>query len=275
MTFHRLIGKSVISFFRDDGLLLAASLSYFTMMALVPFCLFLVALFGQLLGNYPDFYSFLYGRLSSLFPSATERIAGDIVNLISHKGLGKVSLLLYGLLSFQLFLTVEKALNVIFRIKKKRPFLHSVVASVIVITLVIVLIGLSFAAASVIPLIKELKPYFPGVRLGRVTTFTVGYVLPFIMVLVTMTVVYRILPRAAVSTAHAFRGASFTTVMLEIGKHVFTWYVVSVSQFGRVYGSLTAFVLFLLWLYYSSSLFLIGAGIVYNLGGTRKARGEV
>jgi len=274
LTFHRLIGKSVLSFFREDGLLLAASLSYFTMMALVPFCLFLVALFGQLLGNHPDFYNFLYGRLSSLFPSATERIAGDIVNLISHKGLGKVSLLLYGLVSFQLFLTIEKALNVIFNIKKKRHILYSVVASLVVITLVIIVIGLSFAAASFIPLIKELKPYFPGVRLSRVTTFTIGYVLPFIMVLFAMTVVYRVLPRAAVSTRHAFMGACFTTVMLEIGKHAFTWYAVSVSQFGRVYGPLTAFVLFLVWLYYSSCLFLIGAGIVYNLGGARKARGE-
>lgn len=274
MTFHRLIGKSVISFFRDDGLLLAASLSYFTMMALVPFCLFLVALFGQLLGNYPDFYSFLYGRLTSLFPAATERIAKDIVNLISHKGLGKVSLLLYGLLSFQLFLTIEKAMNVIFRIKKKRPFLLKVVVSVVVITLVIVLIGISFAAASLIPLITELRPYFPGIRLSRVTTFTVGYILPFIMVLITMTMVYRILPQASVRTGHAFRGACFTTVMLEIAKHVFTWYAVSVVQFGRVYGPLTAFVLFLLWLFYSSSLFLIGAGIVYNLGGARKAGGD-
>lgn len=274
MTFPRLIGKSVLSFFRDDGLFLAASLSYFTMMALVPFCLFLVALFGQVLGNYPDFYNFLYGRLSSLFPSATERIAKDIVNLISHKGLGKVSLLLYGLLSFQLFLTIEKALNVIFRIKKKRPFLYSVVASVVVITLVIILTGLSFAAATVIPLIKELKPYFPGIRLGRVTAFTVGYVLPFIMVLITMTMVYRILPQASVRTGNAFRGACFTTIMLEIAKHVFTWYAVSVAQFGSVYGPLTAFVLFLLWLFYSSALFLIGAGIVYNLGRAKKAGGD-
>lgn len=274
MTFYRLIGKSVLSFFRDDGLFLAASLSYFTMMALVPFCLFLVALFGQVLGNYPDFYSFLYGRLSSLFPSATERIAKDIVTLISHKGLGKVSLLLYGLLSFQLFLTIEYALNVIFRIKKKRPILYSVVASVVVITLVILLIGLSFAAASVIPLIKELKPYIPGIRLGWVTAFTVGYILPFIMVLITMTMVYRILPQAAVRTGHAFRGACFTTIMLEVAKHVFTWYAVSVAQFGRVYGPLTAFVLFLLWLFYSSALFLIGAGIVYNLGRDRKAGGD-
>jgi membrane protein len=274
LTPHRLIGKSVVSFFRGDGLSLAASLSYFTMMAFVPFCLFLVSVFGQLLGNYPDFYNFLYSRLSSLFPTATEQIAKDIVNLISHKGLGKVSLLLYGLLSFQLFLTVEKALNVIFRIKNKRPLLLSFVVSVIVITLVIVLIGFSFIAASVIPLIRELKPYFPGIRLGRVTAFTVGYVLPFVMVLLTMTVVYRILPRTAVRTAHAFRGACFTTVMIEIAKHLFTWYVVSVAQFGRVYGPLTAFVLFLLWLFYSSALFLIGAEIVYNLGADRKAGDE-
>ncbi|MBA4373086.1 MAG: hypothetical protein C0402_09540 [Thermodesulfovibrio sp.] len=274
MTFPRLIGRSIVSFFRDDGLMLAASLSYFTMMALIPFCLFLMALFGQVLGNYPDFYNFLYVRLSSLFPTATERVAKDLVSLISHKGLGKVSLVLYGLLSFQLFLTIEKALNITFKIKKRRPLLQSVVASVAMITLIILLIGSSFATASVIPLISQLKPYFPGIRLGRITAFAVGYLLPFVMVLLTMTLVYRIMPRAVVRTAHAFKGACFTTVMLEIAKHAFTWYAMSIAQLGRVYGPLTAFVLFLLWLFYSCSLFLIGAGIVYNSGAMKKARGD-
>lgn len=242
------------------------------MMALLPFCLFLVAVFGQVLGSYPDFYAFLYSRLASFFPSATERVASDIVSLISHKGLGKVGLLLYGVLSLQLFLAIEKALNMIFRVRKKRPLLHSVVASVVVVTLIIGLIGFSFAAASLLPLLAQLKPYVPGLIPGRFTAFVVGYLLPFIMVLITLTLVYRILPRTIVSNAHAFRGACFTTVMLEIAKHAFTGYVVNLARFGMVYGPLTAFVLFLLWLFYSSSLFLIGAEIVYNSGGDRKGR---
>ncbi|TAN38532.1 MAG: YihY/virulence factor BrkB family protein [Nitrospirae bacterium] len=270
----RLIGRSIRDFFRDDGLMLAASLSYFSMMAFVPFCLFLVTLFGHVLGNHPEFSAFLYVKLSSFFPTAADEISRDIVNIISHKGLGKFSLLLYGLLSIQVFASLENSLNVVFKIEKRRRFIHALLMSVIVITLLIVLISLSFLAASVIPLISVLKPYIPGIRFGRVTAFILGYIIPFVMVLIMLTLVYRILPRTRVRLRNAFLGGVFTTTLIELAKHVFTWYVVSVARLGRVYGPLTAFVVFLLWMFYSSSLFLIGAEIVYNLGKTRKTRGE-
>ncbi len=58
MKFVRLAVRSVVEFFRDDGLMLAASLSYFGMMAVVPFGLFLVAIVGQVLGSSPGLYHF-------------------------------------------------------------------------------------------------------------------------------------------------------------------------------------------------------------------------
>jgi uncharacterized BrkB/YihY/UPF0761 family membrane protein len=60
----RIIGRSCIDFIRDNGLMLAGSLSYFTMMALVPFCLFLITVFGYFLGQYPDFYNFFLAKLT-------------------------------------------------------------------------------------------------------------------------------------------------------------------------------------------------------------------
>jgi membrane protein len=56
-----------------------------------------------------------------------------------------------------------------------------------------------------------------------------------------------------------------------VAKHLFTWYVGTVVKMGTIYGSLTAFVVFLLWVFYSSCIFLIGAEIVHNQGTNRKA----
>jgi len=39
---------------------------------------------------------------------------------------------------------------------------------------------------------------------------------------------------------------------------------------GAIYGSLTAIVTFLMWLFYSSSIFLVGAELVHNLGNSKK-----
>lgn len=254
--------------------MLAGSLSYFSMMAVVPFCLFLVSVFGQVLGSSPGLYHFFHDRLTSLFPAATDNISKAIARLISHRGFGGISLVLYAVLSYQLFASIEKSLNAVFKIRKRRSFLHSVMVSVVAVTMILLVVGISFAAASVIPLVSRLKPYLPGIQPGILAAYLIVYVVPFLMVLMTLTAIYRVFPRRPIPIVHALKGACFTTIFLEIAKHVFTWYVVSVAPMGRLYGSLTAFVVFLLWMFYSSCLFLIGAEIVYNLGRSKKVRGE-
>jgi len=249
----------------------AAAMSYFTMMAIVPFCLFLVTLFGYLLGHYPEFYNYFLRRLASLFPAVTKEIMQDISKLISYKGLGKVGLVLYGLLSYQVFASYEAALNAIFKVKTKRHFIYSMLISLSVVTLIIALLLLSFAATSVVPLLKGFSPFFPGLKIGKITQFLIRFVLPFILVLLVVTMLYILIPRTRVNFFHSFRGALFTTIFLEIAKHIFTWYVSSVSELGKIYGPLTAIISFLLWVYYSSSIFLIGAEIVHNSGTAGKA----
>ncbi|MBI5640737.1 MAG: YihY/virulence factor BrkB family protein [Nitrospirae bacterium] len=271
----RIVGRSIVDFIRDDGLILAGSISYFTMMALVPFCLFLITLFGYLLGQYPEFYRFFLNKLVNLFPDVTNAITQEILKLISFKGLGKFSLLLYGLLSYQVFASLENAMNKIFKVKKKRNIFFSILISLTVVTMIIAFLILSFGAASAIPLLTELRSYFPGIRIGRITGFIIRFVVPFVLILFSVTSIYMLIPKAKVRPAHAFGGAAFTTTLLEAAKYIFTWYVVSVVHFGKIYGSLTAFVVFLLWMFYSSCIFLIGAEIVHNMGSVKvKKRGE-
>jgi len=267
----RIIGRSIIDFFRDDGLMFAAAMSYFTMMAIVPFCLFVITLFGYLLGHYPEFYTFFLRRLVNFFPEVTNEIMQDISKLISFKGIGKVGLVLYGLLSYHVFASYEAALNAIFKVKTKRRFIFSVLISLSVVTLIIVLLMLSFAATSIVPLLKGFSPLLPGLKLGKITQFIIRFVLPFILVLLVVTMLYILIPKTRVNFFHSLRGAMFTTIFIEIAKHIFTWYVSSVVELGKIYGPLTATISFLLWVYYSSSIFLIGAEIVHNSGTATKA----
>jgi len=266
----RIIGRSVIDFFRDDGMMFAAAMSYFTMMAIVPFCLFVITLFGYLLGHYPEFYNFFLRRLMNFFPEVTNEIMQDISKLISLKGIGKVGLVLYGLLSYQVFASYEAALNAIFKVKQKRRFIFSVLISLSVVTLIIALLMLSFAATSIVTLLKAFSPFLPALKLGKITQFIIRFVLPFILVLLVVTMLYILIPKTRVNFFHSLRGAIFTTIFMEIAKHIFTWYVSSVVELGKIYGPLTAIISFLLWIYYSSSIFLIGAEIVHNSGTARE-----
>jgi len=112
--------------------------------------------------------------------------------------------------------------------------------------------------------LAPLKEFFPVLKMSRITSIFIGFVIPFILMFLTVTTVYILLPKKSVGLAHACSGALFTTIFLEVAKHLFTFYVRHVFRLGTIYGPLSAFVIFLLWVYYSSCIFLIGAKVVYN-----------
>ncbi len=264
MRYLKIIVRSFADFLKDGGIVLAGSISYFTMMALVPFCLFLLTIFGYLLGYYYGFYQFFSNKLINFFPAITSGITKELGKLITFKDIGKLSLVLYGILSLPVFSSIENALNVIFKVKKKRAFFQSIILSLVIVTLIIIMLIVSFVATSLIPLLRILREVFPELKVGIITGFLIRYVVPFFMDLFTIMVIYIFFPKTRVRTSHAFIGAFFTTVFLEIAKHIFTWYVGTVLKFGTIYGPLTAFVVFLLWVFYSSCIFLIGAEVVHN-----------
>lgn len=270
MKYLKIIVSSFVDFFRDGGIMLAASISYFTMMAMVPFCLFMVTMFGYFLGHYYGFYQFLANKLISFFPAITSGITKELEKLIVFRGIGTFSVILYGVLSYQLFSSIENAFNMIFKVKKSRHFFWSIFLTIIIMTMIIIIGLVSFVATSLIALLKALKPMFPHLQIGVITGFLIGYVVPFCIMLFTVTVIYVLLPKSKIKTSHAFIGAFFTATFLEIAKHIFTWYVGTIVKFGTIYGPLTAFVVFLLWVFYSSCIFLIGAEIVHHQGQYKK-----
>jgi len=270
----RLIFRSCIDFYRDNGLMLAGSMSYFTMMAIVPLCIFLITLFGHFLGEYPGFYKFFLAKITNFFPVATQEITNDLAKIISYHGLGKMSLVLYGLLSYQVFASIEMSLNAIFKITKQRHVIFSLMVSLAVVALVFALLTTTFAVASFVPLLGTLAHVVPLVKIGVITKIFLRFVLPFVLVMFLIMLLYVLVPKTRISAMHALKGAFFAAVLLELAKHAFTWYVSSVAHFGKIYGSLTAFVMFLLWMFYSSSIFLIGAEIVHNLQSPKARRSE-
>jgi membrane protein len=262
--------KSVGDFFRDNGIVLAGSISYFMVMALFPFCLFLIAVFGYFLGRYPEFYHFFLARVGNLFPEVAGGVTRELLKLVSYQGVGKYSLFLFGFLSYPVFASVEHALNVVFKAGKKRNVIFSVLISLTIVMLIIAVIMSSFVAASVVPLLAGAGLFPPGFRVGTITELFIRFALPFLGVLFAVTGIFRLMPKARVTLSAAFQGALFTAVFLEAAKYFFTWYAASIMQFGKIYGSLTAFVLFLLWMFYASCIFLIGAELVKNLTFAKK-----
>jgi len=137
----------------------------------------------------------------------------------------------------------------------------------------LVLLFLFFAMRIFLSFLEPLAHYIPWLHIGRISALLMGYILPVVLIFVVTSVLYAVLPQKQVGARQALLGALATTLLLEVGKHIFTYYaMLKVSQFGVVYGSLTAVVIFLLWVFYASCIFLFGAEIVRNLeSATRPA----
>lgn len=268
--FIKLFCRSIIDFFRDGGMMLAASISYFSMMAVLPFCLFLIAIFTYFLGHDEAFFNFFTAKLLNFFPKAAQQIARELRDALSYRGIGTFTFIAYGLMSYQLYSSLESAINVVFKVKDKRSFISHLLISLFLITLLIIFFLLSFGASSTISVLNTFKNDIPGLQIHAITSFIIKYIVPFILAFVTISTLYIMLPKRKIRWRNALAGALFATVFHEGAKHIFTFYVVKVVKLGTVYGPLSAFIIFLLWGFYSSCIFLIGAETVHNLEVRKK-----
>jgi len=250
--------------------MLAASISYFSMMAVLPFCLFLVAIFTYVVGHDEAFFKYFAAKLVNFFPKAAQSIAKELRDALSYRGVGTFTFVIYGLLSYQLYSSLESAINTVFKIKDKRRFISHLFISLFLITVLILFFLLSFIASSAVSVLDSLRDDLPVIEIHTITAFIIKYVLPFIMAFLTIAILYLILPKRRIRWRNALAGALTATIFMEAAKYIFTFYVVKVVRLGAVYGPLSAFIIFLLWVFYSSCIFLIGAETVHNLEARKK-----
>jgi YihY family inner membrane protein len=258
----RVLHRSIRDFFSDGGLMLSASVAFFAMMAIVPFSLFVVSLMGYFLGESRGFYDFFLQKLSDFFPQAAEQMTAEVRKLITFRGVGRLSLLLYALLSYEFFSALESAVNRVFKVAKRRHFFSSALLGLLMVTAIVVLMLLSFALSTLMPLLAGPLRWL---RLEGLLYWALKYAAPFLLVLAVVVLSYMVLPARRVGLRYALCGGLFSTLMLEAAKHVFTLYMGTVSIYGAIYGPLAAMVFFLLWLFYACAIFLMGAEVVHVL----------
>lgn len=279
MRFLLFYARSIRDFLKDGGVMLAGSLSFFSLMAMVPLCLFLLSILAYVMGIDPDFLKFFTDRFAGMFPKITGDVTGGIKKLITYKGMGGMSLALYAVLSFQFYWALHNAINTVFKSHKKRMVVVTIFISFLVVSLMVGFLFLSFTLASSVGFLDEMGREIPWLQFSALKKFMLRYIIPPLISTGILMTIYKLMPMKSIRLINAFKGALATAFMLELAKHLFTFYVSDVVNLGTIYGSLTSFVIFMLWIYYSSAIFLIGGELVNNLNGiapgnvaTRKAK---
>jgi membrane protein len=151
--------------------------------------------------------------------------------------------------SVMLMLTVDNALNRIFRVQRRRSILQSVIVYWGVLSLGPVLIGGSLSASMF--LVGMLGPDFAG--------RTVLRALPLVFTCAALTMLYGIVPARRVELHHALAGGVLAGLAFEIAKRGFALYLAQVPTYTLIYGAFATIPIFLVWLYLSWLVVLGGA----------------
>jgi membrane protein len=245
--------------FRDDHLgLTAGSLTFTTLISLVPLMTVMLALFTA----FPMFARFQGALekylLQSLVPdSIAKPVLASLTQFASKASqVGSVGLVVLVVAALALMLTIDRTLNGIWRVRKPRPLAQRVLVYWAALTLGPVLVGISLSLTSyAVSASRGLVDALPGgVR------FVLGTV-EFALLSGGMAALYRYIPNTHVSSAHAWAGGLFVAIAFEFTKRALTWYLSLVPSYSVIYGAFATLPIFLLWIYLCWVVVLLGAVI--------------
>ncbi len=266
-TFFRALFGAASDFLHHGCATLAASVAFFTLLSLLPMMFLLLNLIGFFVTNERMGYEFVVTSLQGFIPNIWPQLAEEIERVSQEKAVRWVVLFTFVWFATLVFYEVEYAMHVVFgTVGKRNPFIASL-RSVGLLGLLGLLLSLSFLATQIMHELVALAPLIPGLDqyVGAANQLLFTFLLPFALLLTAVTCLYRYLPWQRPAWRHALAGGLFLALLWELAKHLFTTYVLNLSVYGRMYGSLLAMVLFLLWIYYSAALFLFSAALVHRL----------
>lgn len=251
----------------DRCLQMAASLSYTSVLALVP----LMAVGFAVLTAFPvfdriqeDLQDFIIGNF---IPDAgavlQAQVAGFVQAARNLTGIGVLALAVTALI---LLATIESALNTIWRVERSRPFVQRFLVYWAILTLGPMLLGTSLSLFSYV---------FTATHVAGVESFTgplgrFTRILPFLLVIVAFALLYVVVPNRAVRWRHAAAGALAAALLFEALQRGFALYLLHFPAYQAIYGALSAVPVFLVWMYVSWAVVLFGAEIAASLPEWRR-----
>ena len=245
--------------FREDHLgLTASSLTFTTLIALVPLVTVMLAVFSA----FPMFASFQGALekyfLQSLVPDAIAKPVLAALTQFAAKStrLGTAGLVVLVATALALMLTIDRALNAIWRVRRPRSIAQRVLVYWAALTLGPLLLGISLSlTAAVLTASRGVIGALPG-GLGLLLN-----VIEFLVLAAGMAGLYHYVPNTDVRWRHAIAGGVFVALGVELAKSGLAWYVGVMPAYSTVYGAFATVPIFLLWIYLGWVIVLWGAVI--------------
>jgi membrane protein len=258
----RMLWEVLLGIRRNDLLGLAGQLAYFFLLFFFPFLIFLVSLMGLVIGNPEAGLQSLFEALTGLVPADARALVVDYVDrTLRTASSGALVLGILGALWLgqAASISVTKAANRSYRLQESRPFWR-LRGACLFITL-----GFTLLIAVLTLAVFNVGAYVSPTAGLPETSTGLGKFLSWAMVFVAITLaldlLYYLAPDANVPFKWITPGGFIATVLLFVSDGALSYYVANLGNYGQVYGQLGAVIVFMLWLYVTGLMVLLGLEI--------------
>lgn len=255
----------------DRGMESAAALTYTTLLSLVP----LMAVTFSAMTAFPIFES-LSDEINSFVFDNFVPASGDVLNqhlkdfTANAKRLTGAGLVFLIVVAVLMMATIDRAFAQIFRVHQRRSALSAFLVYWAILTLGPLLIGLSLAVTSYLvslPVLSQATHTLEG-------TFKLLSVAPVLISTMGFSLTYWLVPNRPVRFRRALLGGVVAALLFEAAKHIFAWYVTTFPTYEAIYGALAAVPVFLVWIYLSWVITLLGAELTAALADFEHVRDD-
>jgi len=265
------VAKAVID---NDFSGMAAEMGFMLMLGIFPAMLFLMAIFGWM-GN-KSFMNPVLLFLSSVIPSDSMNLIHTVLTevMIFSKGglIAAVGLIVTLFLTSNAVAVVLKGLNRAYKVEETRSFVYTRLLSIIMVFVNTFMLFLSINLIIFGKVIIAFLVNYVGISHAfAVTLLTLRWPVAFLALYIMALINYYILPDLKgdekLKRKSTLPGTLFFCIFWLVGSWGFSIYVNNLHTYNRVYGTIGAFAMLMVWLYYTSLLLLIGGEInsqVYN-----------
>ncbi|HET7563317.1 MAG TPA: YihY family inner membrane protein [Rhodanobacteraceae bacterium] len=257
---------------RDDKCFeTAGALSFTTLFAIVP----LLAAVFAMLSVFPVFAGLRSLLADFIFrnfvPAAGETVQGYLLQFAGNASRLTVAGILVLLVSALLMMaSIEDRFNCIWRVPVRRKggarFLMYWAALTLGPLLVVAGVGASSWVLA--------QPLLHGATEQSVFGLSLIALLPFVVTMLALYLLYVLVPNCRVRWRFAFTGALVAALLFELARKGFGLYVHEVASYREVYGALAAIPIFLIWVYLSWVIVLLGAILTAALHGFEFRRAD-
>ena len=256
------IAYAAMRFYNDNCFQTAASLTYTSLLALVPLMTIGFAIFSA----FPAFNA-LQSRIQlllfkNLVPENSDAILQYLSAFMANAGqmpvFGIVGLAISAVL---LIWTIEGSFATVWRVREPRSYVTRILSFWAVVSLSPLFAGASLSLSSTLWAVLQ----FAHLESFADPLVGIGAVLPFLLQLVGCTLLYIIIPNRDVYWLDAACGGAIASVLLEASKAGFAMYMKEFPAYQTIYGALATVPIFLFWLYIAWSTVLFGAVVTASL----------